>query len=265
MVFAVTGRGKMNGQESSKVEVGSWVIGYWRPKLHFEVNVWNCFERRLKKLSSALRQGDPLSSSVVSESISDVISGDAQGCLVCGDCRRLLSMVPDKSAHLVITDPPHNDRVPYLELSEFWNSLLGFTSDLQNEIVISNAKERRKTPDAYAEGMQEFFSQVTRTLHPDGLLLVLFNTSKVHEWQIFKPWFDAIADGKDLPLHYLGHFPCAYSATSVVQDNRKGSLKTDHALVFGKSKGGATRNTHLAALESIPAWSTQPPANAEKG
>ena len=174
-------------------------------------------------------------------------------------------MVPDESAHLVITDPPHNDRVPYLELSEFWNSLLGFTSDLQNEIVISNAKERRKTPEAYAEGMQEFFSQVTRTLHPDGLLLVLFNTSKVHEWQIFKPWFDAIAEGKDLPLRYLGHFPCAYSATSVVQDNRKGSLKTDHALVFGKSKGGATRNMHLAALESIPAWSTQPPANAEKG
>ena len=43
MVFAITGRGKTAGRTSSKIEVGSWVIGYWRPKLHFEINVWNCF------------------------------------------------------------------------------------------------------------------------------------------------------------------------------------------------------------------------------
>ena len=39
MVFAVTGRGKTKGEAAEKVEVGSWVIGYWRPRLHFEVNV----------------------------------------------------------------------------------------------------------------------------------------------------------------------------------------------------------------------------------
>ena len=44
MVFAVTGRGKTDGKQATKTEVGSWVIGYWRPKLHFEVNTWNCFE-----------------------------------------------------------------------------------------------------------------------------------------------------------------------------------------------------------------------------
>ena len=48
MVFAVTGRGKTKGKSADKVEVGSWVIGYWRPPLHFEVNVWNCFENREK-------------------------------------------------------------------------------------------------------------------------------------------------------------------------------------------------------------------------
>jgi hypothetical protein len=39
MVFAITGRGKNSGHTSSKIEVGSWVIGYWRPGLHFEINV----------------------------------------------------------------------------------------------------------------------------------------------------------------------------------------------------------------------------------
>lgn len=54
MVFAVTGRGKTKGTQATKIEVGSWVIGFWRPRLHFEVNVWNCFENRVRKLISAL-------------------------------------------------------------------------------------------------------------------------------------------------------------------------------------------------------------------
>jgi hypothetical protein len=50
MVFAITNRGKSKNLISNKIEVGSWVIGYWRPKLHFEINVWNCFESRANKL-----------------------------------------------------------------------------------------------------------------------------------------------------------------------------------------------------------------------
>ena len=57
MVFAVTGRGKTKENSLTKVEVGSWVIGYWRPRLHFEVNVWNCFENRVRKLVNALSKG----------------------------------------------------------------------------------------------------------------------------------------------------------------------------------------------------------------
>jgi hypothetical protein len=58
MVFAVTSRGKTKGEISHKVEAGSWVIGYWRPSLHFEINVWDCFQRRLSKLQKAIAAGD---------------------------------------------------------------------------------------------------------------------------------------------------------------------------------------------------------------
>ena len=54
MVFAITGRGKTTGVSSERMEVGSWVIGYWRPEQHFEVNVWTCFERRVQKLIKAI-------------------------------------------------------------------------------------------------------------------------------------------------------------------------------------------------------------------
>lgn len=39
MVFAVANRGKTSGRpQAGRIEVGSWVIGYWRPERHFEVN-----------------------------------------------------------------------------------------------------------------------------------------------------------------------------------------------------------------------------------
>ncbi|MBN1362628.1 MAG: hypothetical protein JW993_18670 [Sedimentisphaerales bacterium] len=260
MVFAVTGRGKTNGEKSSKIEVGSWVIGYWRPQLHFEVNVWNCFERRLKKLASALKAGDPLSSTLLASDISEVITGKSTAYIGRGDCRSLLKSIPDSSVHLVITDPPHSDRVPYLELSEFWNSLLGVEPDFSAEIVISNARERSKSVKSYIEAMRGFLRDVTRVIHPEGFLVVLFNSRKKKEWDIFRPWFDAPHSEDKEPLRYVGHFPCTYSAGSVVQDNRKGGLKSDHALVFDRIDKPSSNERHLSILSRIPGWSSQPPS-----
>lgn len=260
MVFAVTGRGKTNGEKASKTEVGSWVIGYWRPKTHFEINVWNCFERRLKRLISILKDGDPLSSTILAKDVTDLLAGEANAYMKCGDCRELMLEIPENSIHLIITDPPHSDRIPYLELSEFWNSIIGYESDFSQEIVISNAKERQKTNESYSKNMANFFDGVSRILNKDGYLVVLFNTSKVEEWSIFEPWFLAKESGNQLPLRYLGHFPCLYSAGSVVQDNRQGSLKSDYGLVFDKSDKGKQFENHLSALRKIYGWSTEPPA-----
>ena len=40
---------------------------------------------------------------------------------------------------------------------------------------------------------------------------------------------------RDNRLYYIGQFPCNYSARSVVQDNRKGGLRNDIALVLSNS------------------------------
>jgi len=145
MVFAVTGRGKTNGNPSKKIEVGSWVIGYWRPPLHFEVNVWNCFERRVTKLLNAIKNGDPLQGSTISETLDQFYQNNAECSIICAPCQAELKKLPEKSINLIITDPTHSDRIPYLELSELWNSILGIEPNFDSEIVISNAKERAKT------------------------------------------------------------------------------------------------------------------------
>lgn len=263
MVFAVTGRGKTRGQKAAKTEVGSWVIGYWRPKIHFEVNVWNCFERRLRKLASAIREGDQLASSTLTDDAVEVVNGTSQSHLACGDCLTLVKALPDNIAHLVITDPPHNDRVPYLELSEFWNSILRMRVDFDREIAVSNAKERSKTTDKYDIAMTEFFAQAARILVPGGHLVVLFNARHADDWKIFDGLFSQRCSSNN-SIRYLGYFPCEYSAGSVVQDNRKGSLKCDYALVFRRNGATSEKAAQTLALSGISGWSTDLPAKAAK-
>ena len=46
MVFVINNTMTKNGKVKLKYrKIGSWVIGYWVPKEHFEVNVWNSFAR----------------------------------------------------------------------------------------------------------------------------------------------------------------------------------------------------------------------------
>ena len=259
MVFAVTGRGKTTGMSSEKTEVGSWVIGYWRPKLHFEVNAWNCFEKRTGTLLRAISCDRTLNSSRLASSVSELVGGNSDALLARGDCRSLLGTLPDECVQLVITDPPHSDRMPYLELSELWNSILGVDVDFSQEIVISNAKERGKTSDSYRESMMEFLSQVPRVLRPDGVLVLLYNAREAEEWEAFRAVCEGSSDGDMSGLRYLGIFPCNYSARSVVQDNRKGSLPNDLALVFCKASSLSSDGHFLRKLERIPDWSAELP------
>lgn len=251
MVFAVSGRGKTTGKKSVKIEVGSWVIGYWRPKLHFEVNVWNCFERRVSKLLKAIKAVDPLQDSIVCTSLERFYETDSRCCVECAPCQTAVGNVRENSVRLILTDPPHSDRVPYLELSELWNSILGFELQFDQEIVISNAKERDKTPDIYSHAMNDFFAKLPRVMRDDAFLVLLYNARQAERWTFVSKIIDE-PDG----LKYFGKFPCNYSAGSVVQDNRKGGLKTDIAMVFGKPNADFRR---LRELENIPNWSKDAP------
>lgn len=52
LVFVIRERGKNKGKsEKQRPEVGSWATrGYWIPDEFFEINAWNCFEERFKKI-----------------------------------------------------------------------------------------------------------------------------------------------------------------------------------------------------------------------
>ncbi|MBN1899788.1 DNA adenine methylase [Candidatus Sumerlaeota bacterium] len=259
MVFAIKNRNKNNGKpsrSSNAIEVGSWVIGYWRPKFHFEINVWNCFENRAGKLLRILKNEGQSRKYFFSENSKDFWNENTPALLINNDSRTVLQRTPPNSISLICTDPPHSDRIPYLELSELWNSILGKETNFENEIVVSNAKEREKSKREYNRDMEEFFRISERCLVPNGYIALFFNARDSESWEYIKVLEKSAKD-----LRYLGCFPMFYSATSVIQDNRKGGMKSDYILFFIKQGQRSCFSFNL--FSKFPNWSYSLPERLE--
>ena len=248
MVFAVSNRGKTKNLQNitEKIEVGSWAIGFWCPKRHFEVNVWNCFINRAKKLEKILAREHINKKVSLTTDISSFLDMKFEAALICQSAMEALKEIPDKKISLIITNPPHGDRMPYLELSEFWNAIIqAGIPDFKNEIVVSNAKERDKTFTQYNNDMTLFVKECHRILSKNGLLIVFFNAKDSESWSFLK---------KAVQFEYIGCFPMNYSANSIVQDNRKGSMKSDYVLIYGKE-----RNGKVEVLKKMPSFDSNYP------
>lgn len=254
MVFAIKNRGGNGLANGSRIEVGSWVIGYWIPKTHFEINVWNCFKNRANKLLNALPNVQASYPYKMYRSIKATNFSSDKAILINDDCRDALRNMPDESVSLVCTDPPHSDRVPYLELSEIWNSILGYNPDFENEIVVSNAKERGKSKSVYNDNMTDFFLQTNRVLKAGGYIALFFNARDEESWKYLKD-IETLSNG----LKYIGCFPMVYSSTSIVQDCRKGAMKSDYILIYRKNGLPSARPFPLE-INSIPGWSNHFPS-----
>jgi hypothetical protein len=256
MVFVINNRGKTKGPSNSRTEVGSWVIGYWRPSTHFEINVWNCYMNRAKRLIQSESRLNSERDFKASEDVEDVYSRCVEVALINDDARKALSRIPDESIKLVLTDPPHSDRIPYLELSEMWNAFLGKRPDFSHEIVVSNARERKKDKQVYGNDMLGVLSEVFRVLVPSGYLALLFNARDDTSWSYLNDLSERLPY-----VNFCGCFPLAYSAGSVVQDNRVGALRNDYVLVYQKRRR-ADRGDHLPrSMHSIPGWTDVFPRN----
>lgn len=248
MVFAVTKRGKTKGEVSDQVEVGSWTIGYWQPNQHFEINMLNCYKNKADKLLKALKDDNPAD---FTEDLEAFIKGK-QNCLFqLGDSEKLLKELPNQSVQVILTDPPHGDRIPYLELSEIWNGFLDYPANMEDELIISNAKERGKDKVGYNEKLANIFAECERVLTDDGVMAVMFNARSKEHWSSL----NALS-----AINYVGCYPLHYSAGSVFQDNRKGGLKTDFVLLFSKKESVELSNK----FSDFPGWSSELPVTSEK-
>lgn len=254
MVFAIENRGKAHGAASSRIEVGSWVIGFWTPELRFEVNAWNCFANKAAKLLRGLREERAALQAGVTNDPLRVASRCADVALVCSEAQKTAETLPAQSVDLILTDPPHGDRIPYLELSEIWNAILGREPRLEDELVISNARERGKDITVYAAQLRAIFGALASALKKDGIVAVLFNSRSNEEWSTLLGALEYSG------LIYRGRVPMVYSAKSVIQDNRDGALEHDYVVLFSRDTSGTTPGKIQQLAAVLPQWSPARPA-----
>lgn len=236
LVFVIRRRNKNSTEEnggSGKPEVGSWVVGYWVPKEHFEINAWNCFENRFNRVLRGVKEVNSLfaydlfiESTNIYDSFDDL--NEAETGAMIANRSAVDTLLPDNSVSYVFIDPPHGNRILYMEMSLMWNSWLGLDNvcSWNEEIVVSEAKERKKETAQYAEMMNDAVAEIKRVLIPNKYFSLAFNSLDDDEWLSM------------LNLCVRNGFlltdirPLDYSATSVVQDNRNNALKTDFVITY---------------------------------
>lgn len=233
MVFVINNRKKMRNKHiiSDKKEVGSWVIGYWIPNEHFEINAWNCFENRYKKTLKSKKEFVKSNPNVnYVKNFKDLQNKKGNILLINDSCYIALKKLPSNSIDYVITDPPHGNRLPYLELSMMWNDWLGFDANMKDELVVSDTKTRDKTVIEYVSLLEKILIEINRVLKNDKYFTLMFNSYDSQVWKRLQK----ILFSLDLELSDVSTI--GYSASSVLQDSRKGGLKTDFIFTFKKKK-----------------------------
>jgi len=230
MVFVINNSISDDGKKKLKTrKIGSWVIGYWVPKEHFELNVWNSFVTRYKKILLAKKtQQEEFGKPQFVNNFKNLKNGDIL--LLKKSAIEGLKKIPNNSVDYIITDPPHGDRIPYLELSQMWNSWLNNKVNYKNEIIISGAKDRKKDIENYFKLLEKTMSEMTRVLKPNRYLTLMFNTHSERTWQEI---FDF---AKNIGLKIDDISTMNYSRNSIVQEHKEGGLRFDFVLTFKKNK-----------------------------
>jgi len=229
MVFVIRRRGKTSGSNGQgRAEVGSWVIGYWVPSEHFEINVWRCFENRFNRVRRGKKQVNAVipASYVQCSCFEDINQVEEGYWLKQGTATDL--PIPDATIDYALIDPPHGNRMPYLELSLMWNSWLGLACDWEQEMVISESKSRQKDIRDYQERLAVSLGELWRVLKPEKYASIIFNSLDDDTWlSLLNACLAAGFVVQEIQ-------PLAYSANSVVQDTRKQALKTDFVITCQK-------------------------------
>jgi hypothetical protein len=229
MVFVIRRRGKTSGSNNqSRAEVGSWVIGYWVPSEHFEINVWRCFENRFKRVRKGKKEVNAVipASSVQCFSFEDINQVKEGYWVEQGTATDL--PIPDSTIDYALVDPPHGNRMLYLELSLMWNSWLGLRCDWGQEIVVSESKSRQKDIQDYRERLTISLSELWRILKPEKYVSIVFNSLDDDTWLSLLNACLAVG----FAIQEIQSL--AYSANSVIQDTRKQALKTDLVITCQK-------------------------------
>lgn len=196
---------------------GAWMTGFYIGKTYLDNNVFHYFENRIAKSIKGKKDYYDLRTQ------NDVYSSY----LVINEDAKNLS-VESNSVDLVFTDFPYGDTVPYFEQSQLWNSWLNFVVDYENEIVISDSKERNKDINDFENGISDSISEISRILRDNKFFVFTFHSLFGREWSSIV---------KALKMNNFKFIECDVMLQKTLpprQLNRAHSIKGDVIAVYQK-------------------------------
>lgn len=245
---------KRNGKKLKKKQVGSWTHHFfWNPKSFFEVNAWNCFQQRYRKISRGKAEVNKrnIKSSLKFDLAPKFEFLDESHPVLLLNQSIIHSTLPDNSVDFIFSDPPYGDSIQYGELSSLWAAWLGFnmeeyTNQIFNDEIIINTKQN-KTLENYHAMLYNAFSQAYRILREDRYMVLTFhNTSS----QIRNALIDSVLKaGFDLK-QILFQLPPRVSIKSML--HHEGSPIGDYFIRFQKlaQKGRIYYPKYCSTLQS---------------
>lgn len=232
LVFVIRSKNSPNGNDA---KVGSWTVGYWIPNEHFEINVWNCFENRYKKILRGEKEINQL-------------FGNNKPELLLFNCSATNIPIENDSVDYVFIDPPHANRILYMEQSLMWNAWLGLENEIDwnKEIVISEAKDRKdKNLENFIYLMDQAIAEIKRILKENRYFSFAFNCLDDETWLNTLNLF--IKHGFELE----DIVPLEYSARSLIQNDRDNALKTDFVLTFKNTSKNKDNKIVFASNDNL--------------
>lgn len=159
---------------------GAWMTGFYTGNTYIENNVLMYFENRLRKVINGKREYYNCFS--VDDLFHNVQQSHGATYNITGFDAKELGL-ESRSIDYVFADPPYGEAVPYFEQSIIWNSWLGLDPDYDNEIVISNSKDRSKDKSNFEREVGAAFSEIRRVLKDDCYLSLTYHSLSGYEWR----------------------------------------------------------------------------------
>ena len=166
------------------VSPGAWMTGFYIAGEYLEQNVFHYFKNRVEKVLQGKNDylnnlGDFNRASKINTF--DGFNNERLSYLITNDDAKKINL-PDNSIDYIFTDPPYGDTVPYFEQSILWNNWLGNQVNYNNEIVISDSKERSKNMDNFKKDIYASIKEIHRVLKNGKYFSITYHSISGKEW-----------------------------------------------------------------------------------
>lgn len=152
----------------------AWMTWFYVAENYLDNNVFHFYINRVEKLLKAKKFFETKILQDWFWDLDSVLNGKSKYNFSIWNAMQL--DIRNEGVDIIITDPPYEWAVPYLEQSILWNAFLDFDVDYTNEIIVSDAKNRGKDINKFNMELFQSFTEFNRILKKDWKLILTYNS-----------------------------------------------------------------------------------------